>query len=98
MADDPEQPVVVATARTEIEAAVIAAALDEAGIAAQVVGGLTSVYRAEAPGEVRVLVHRTDLERAREVLRERSTAPPLPPQDPLSFFRSPYYFSPSPGR
>ena len=78
MADDPEQPVVVTTARTEIEAAVIAAALDEAGIAAQVVGGLTSVYRAEAPGEVRILVHRTDLERAREVLRERGAAPPLP--------------------
>ena len=80
MADDPEQPVVVATARTEIEAAVIAAALDEAGIAAQVVGGLTSVYRAEAPGEVRILVHRTDLERARAVLREHS-APPPPLQD-----------------
>ena len=80
MADDPQQPVVVATARTEIEAAVIAAALDEAGIVAEVVGGLTSVYRAEAPGEVRILVHRTDLERAREVLRERRAAP-LPPQD-----------------
>lgn len=81
MADDPGQPVVVATARTEIEAAAIAAVLDGAGIAVEVVGGLTSGFRAEAPGEVRILVHRADLEQAREVLRERSAAPPPPPQD-----------------
>ena len=45
------------------------AALEDAGISANAQGGLTAGFRAEAPGGVRVMVRRADVERAREVLR-----------------------------
>jgi type III secretory pathway lipoprotein EscJ len=59
---------VIHYARTETEAAVILAALREAGIDAQTEGGLTSALRAEAPGEVRVLVRASDLPRAQKII------------------------------
>ena len=55
---------------TEIEAAVIVAALERNGIQAVAAGALTSGFRAEAPGEVQVLVKRSDADRAEHVLRE----------------------------
>lgn len=70
MADDPNRPVILTTRRTEPEAALVVGALKGRGVQAQATGGLTSVFRAEAPGEVRVLVRECDLKRAREVLRE----------------------------
>jgi hypothetical protein len=79
VASDPGQPVVVATAMNEVEAAAMAAALDDQGLAAQVVGGLTSGFRAESPGEVRILVHAADAERARQILRDLRA--PGPPED-----------------
>ena len=62
--------VAVTTAASEIEAAIIVTALEEQGFKAQMSGQLTSGFRAEAPGEVRVLVRRGDLQRAEETLRE----------------------------
>ncbi len=56
--------------RSEAQAALIVAALEDAGINANAQGGLTAGFRAEAPGGVDVFVRRSDLERAREVLRE----------------------------
>jgi len=56
--------------RSEAQAALIVAALADAGISANAQGDLTAGFRAEAPGGVGVLVRRADLDRAREVLRE----------------------------
>ncbi|MHC5002688.1 MAG: putative signal transducing protein [Planctomycetota bacterium] len=70
MPEDPDQPVTLTTAGSEGEAAIIVAALEDSGFKAQMSGQLTSGFRAEAPGEVRVLVRRADLESAREALRQ----------------------------
>ncbi len=68
MAEDPNRVVVLTTVPTEAEAATIVAALDGGGIQARITGELTSGFRAEAPGDVRVLVREADLEQARELL------------------------------
>ena len=70
MADDPNQPVVLTTAPIEAQAALIVAALRDRGVEAQATGGLTTGFRAEAPGVTRILVRQADLERARQVWRE----------------------------
>ncbi|MEM1356000.1 MAG: DUF2007 domain-containing protein [Planctomycetota bacterium] len=53
---------------TEIEATALAQELTRAGIEAQASGLLTAGFRAEAPGQVKVLVHERDLARAKELL------------------------------
>jgi hypothetical protein len=68
LAGEDREPVVVAQPTSEVEAAILRAALESAGIPAWVVGGLTSGFRAEAPGRARVLVRRSDEARARAVL------------------------------
>ncbi|MCH8804904.1 MAG: DUF2007 domain-containing protein [Planctomycetes bacterium] len=70
MADDTDDPVRLTTAANEAMAAMIVAALDQRGIQASAAGGLTSGFRAEAPGGVNVLVRRSELERALAVLEE----------------------------
>jgi hypothetical protein len=65
-----DTPKVLEYAATEMEAAFLVATLREAGIDAQAEGVLTSALRAEAPGEVGILVRESDLERARQVLTE----------------------------
>ncbi|GJM19880.1 MAG: hypothetical protein DHS20C14_20930 [Phycisphaeraceae bacterium] len=65
-----EAPVVVAEYETELQAGFARSLLEEHGIEARMVGGLTAGFRAEAPGRVRVLVHAADLERARAILSE----------------------------
>jgi len=70
MADDPNQPVLLTTAPSEGRAAVLVAALDAHGIEAEMVGGLTAGFKAEAPGEVRILVPHAQLEKARAALAE----------------------------
>ena len=52
----------------EMEAAAIVNALADHDVQAQAVGGHTSGFRAEAPGQVAVVVGRADLARAREAL------------------------------
>ena len=69
-ADDAQQPEVLVRVRSEAEAAVIQSILADAGILAQAVGGFTASFRAEAPGDVSVLVRREDLQRAKAVLAE----------------------------
>ena len=70
MADDPNQPVILTTANSVGVAALIAAALEDRGVEVTTTGELTSGFRAEAPGVVRILVRQADLERAQEVWRE----------------------------
>jgi hypothetical protein len=69
MMDDPNEPVVLTTVPSEAQAAIIVAALRERGIEAQAIGQLTSGFRAEAPGWVKVLVRQADRAAAQAVLR-----------------------------
>lgn len=65
------EPVNVAHAANEIEAALIVASLANEGIHAEAVGGLTSGLRAEAPGDVTIIVRGEDAERAQAFLADR---------------------------
>jgi hypothetical protein len=68
--DDQDSPAILRTVPTEAEAQLIVAALGRRGIDAWTTGELTSAFRAEAPGGVRVLVRQGELEQAEEVLSE----------------------------
>ena len=70
MSTDPNNPEVLISVRTDIEAAVIVGALAARGIDASTTGGYTAGFRAEAPGEVNVIVRRSDVERATNALAE----------------------------
>ena len=68
--------VVLAVVPSEMEATLIVDALRDLEITAESSGALTSGFRAEAPGGVRILVRSEDLARARTALdafrKERS--------------------------
>jgi len=70
MTSDPNRPEVLLSAANEIEAAAMATALAEYGVEAFAAGGYTSGFKAEAPGNVNILVKHADLDRAREALAE----------------------------
>ena len=70
MTNDPNRPHVVAKVPTEFEAAAIVAALEVAGIKAMAVGGHTAGFRAEAPGDVTVVVQENEAEQAETVLAQ----------------------------
>lgn len=73
MAKSPEHPehiVVVASAENELEAGVIVAALEEAGIKATMSGAATADFRVAVPGDVQILVAQEDEARAREVIQK----------------------------
>lgn len=63
-------PETLVSVPSDLEAAMIVSALAAHDVDATTSGGFTAGFRAEAPGEVSVLVRRTDLERARCVLSE----------------------------
>ena len=68
MSDDTNTLEVVARVTTEAEASLIVQCLTNQGITARAVGGFTSGFRAEAPGDVSVLVMSGDLERAKKIV------------------------------
>ncbi len=70
MTTDPHNPEVLTRVRTEVEAAALVTALAARGIEAFTTGSYTAGFRAEAPGEVQVLVRREDLARAQQTLAE----------------------------
>ncbi|MHC4176653.1 MAG: putative signal transducing protein, partial [Planctomycetota bacterium] len=70
MSADPNRLETLVSVPGEMEAAVIANLLQEHGISAKAVGGYTSGFKAEAPGEASVLVGQADLARAKELLAE----------------------------
>ena len=70
MASSPELIVAVTSAPNELEAGVIVSALEDAGIKATMSGVYTAGFRAEAPGQVQILVAQKDLARAQEIIRE----------------------------
>jgi hypothetical protein len=67
---DPGRPISLADVDSEIEAGAIVSALEAAGIEARIVGDFTSGFRAEAPGQVSVVVREADAERASSILAE----------------------------
>jgi hypothetical protein len=70
MSHDLDAPQVVAKAANEVEAAIIVAALEAHGIEGKAVGVFASTFRAEAPGDVSIVVRQRDLARAQEALAE----------------------------
>jgi hypothetical protein len=70
MSTDPSELVVLVSVPNEIEAAAVAAALEQNGIQTIIAGGYTSGFKAEAPGDVNVLVKQSDADRAKQALRE----------------------------
>ena len=70
MSNDPHNPAVLISARDDIEAAALVAALAGRGIEASTTGDFTAGFRAEAPGDVNVIVKQVDLDRARKALAE----------------------------
>jgi hypothetical protein len=68
MSGDPDSPKVLATVRTDMEAALVVNHLATQGIKAFVSGVGTSTGWPEAPGDVQVVVRQSDFERAKESL------------------------------
>jgi len=67
-----QRTVVVAMVPTEPEAALIVGLLKNTGIRAQLLGELSSAFRADAPGGVKVIVLEEDAQKAFKLLRQRS--------------------------
>jgi hypothetical protein len=70
MVSDPNSPDVLLSVANEVEAAAIVTALAEYDIHAISVGGYTSGFKAEAPGNVAIVVKLTDFDRAKAALEE----------------------------
>jgi nitrogen regulatory protein PII-like uncharacterized protein len=70
MTTDPHNPVTLANFASDFEAAALVNALAASGIKASTTGGFTAGFRAEAPGEVHVIVRSEDKEQADKVLDE----------------------------
>ena len=67
-ANDPSSPVKVETFTDNFQASVLVGRLREAGINATAVGGFTSGFQAESPGYVDVVVPKSEIERAKQIL------------------------------
>jgi hypothetical protein len=67
MPDDHADIEVLTVVATEWEAELLVSALKDEGIAAEASGALTSGFRAEAPGGVKVLVNRHDFADAKRI-------------------------------
>jgi len=70
MAKDPHNPEILESYSNDVTAAAVVTALEAHGISASTTGGFTAGFRAEAPGDVNVIVRHCDLDRARAVLAE----------------------------
>lgn len=70
MHDPDKNPETLLSVPNDLEAAMIVSALAAHDVDATTAGEYTSGFRAEAPGDVKILVRRCDLERARRVLHE----------------------------
>ena len=68
MAADSDKWRIVTVAPSEVEGALIVAALESENIEAYLEGGMTASFRAEAPGQARVLVREEDMASAAEVV------------------------------
>ena len=75
MATIPQRLARLTSVPTEMEAAIIVAALEEAGIRATLTGAYTAGFRAEAPGWVQILVGEEDLAAAQRIAANFTEAP-----------------------
>ncbi len=71
----PDKLVVVRSVPSEVLASIMVSQLEGAGIDAWSEGGITSGYRAEAPGSVNVLVREGDLGRAAAAIAASEPVP-----------------------
>ena len=67
---DKQSVVTLAVFTEDMLAQMLAEALESAGIHCEIEGGVTSGFRAEAPTVVKVIIHRTDQEKAQVILEE----------------------------
>ena len=67
---DHSEPITLAAFPDELYAQMLVDALSDQGIMAEVAGGITGGFRAEAPGMVKVLVRASDKQRAEAYLVE----------------------------
>lgn len=65
---DPNNPETLISFPSDVRAAAFVTALRARGIEATTTGGYTSGFRAEAPGQVNVIVRQADLVKARAAL------------------------------
>jgi len=70
MSTDPNNPELLTSVRTEVEAVAVVAALADRGIEATLTGSFTAGFLAEAPGLVQVVVRHEELARAKQILVE----------------------------
>lgn len=70
MSTTANNPTKLTEVRSDTEAAIIVAALEQHGIEAHLTGEYTACFRAEAPGNVSILINQTDLAEARQVLTQ----------------------------
>jgi len=77
MHDPSNNPETLVSVPSDLEAAMIVSALAAHEVDATSSGEFTAGFRAEAPGEVEILVRHCDLERARDVLSEFTTQRPV---------------------
>ena len=70
MPPNPDHLEALTSTPNESQAAMIVSALKDRGIDAVAEGGLTAGFRAETVGEVRIMVWRQDMDRARQALEE----------------------------
>ncbi len=70
MNHDPNAPVSLVKVATEIEANIIVGQLQLRGIESKAIGGFVSGFKAEAPGDVSVVVKLSDLARTQSALDE----------------------------
>lgn len=70
MSIEPNHPEVLTSVRSDLEAMPVIAALAVLGIEATKTGSFTAGFRAEAPGEVSIVVRHKDFARAKKALEE----------------------------
>lgn len=74
MTVDPNNPEILTSVTSDIEAAAIVAALSAQGIEASTTGDFTAGFRAEAPGDINVIVRQQDLVRALQIFNHLKEA------------------------
>ena len=79
MPDPEKQPATLIRVASDMEAAMIVGAMEDEQSDATLTGEFTAGFRAEAPGQISVLVRQSDLRRAREALAKLQGHPPQAP-------------------
>ena len=74
MTVDPNNPEILTSVTSDIEAGAIVAALASQGIEASTTGSFTAGFRAEAPGDIHVIVRQQDLVRALQIFNHLKEA------------------------